>query len=409
MTDQAIVSWAFQVMVKPRGAICNLGCEYCYYLPKEELYPGSNFRMSKVLLEKFTRQYLDAHLSREVTFMWQGGEPTLMGLDFFRLAVEYQRRHRRPGQCIQNALQCNGTILNDEWCSFFKENDFLIGISLDGPPELHNQCRKDKGGKPTFDRVMHGLRVLKKHQVDVNVLACISAANVSHPLEVYHYLRDQVGARFIQFIPIVERTGKDNGRQEAAPTRHSIIGEQYGRFLNAVFDAWIQRDVGQVYVQIFDTALTHWLGLPGGLCAFAEKCGQALVLEHNGDLYSCDHFVEPGHRLGNITVTSLASLVGSEQQRRFAAHKRESLPSCCEECRVLFACNGGCPKDRIARPAQGEPGLNHLCAGYRAFFTHVDYPMRIMASLIRQGRAPSEVMHIMAASSPARQAMGAMV
>ncbi|MCG3161964.1 MAG: anaerobic sulfatase maturase [Chloroflexi bacterium] len=385
---------AFHVMTKPRGAICNLDCEYCFYLRKEDLYQGSSFRMGDETLESYVRQYIAAQRAPEVNFAWQGGEPTLMGLDFFRKAVAYQRKYARPGMRIENALQTNGTLLDDEWCRFFAENRFLIGISLDGPREAHDLYRKDKGGAPTFDRVLRAVELLKKHKVDFNVLTCVSAANVHQPLEVYRFLRDEIGAQFIQFIPIVERDNGTGFQEGTALTPRSITGKQYGDFLIAIFDEWVRRDVGMVFVQMFDTALGRWLGAPGGLCVFQETCGLALAMEHNGDLYSCDHFVEPRHRLGNLLETPLAEMAGSMQQRKFGLDKKASLPRYCRECPVLFACNGGCPKDRTDLTPDGEAGLNHLCDGFKAFFTHIDQPMRQMAGLLRQRRPAAEIMKI---------------
>jgi uncharacterized protein len=385
---------AFHIMAKPRGAICNLRCDYCYYLRKTDLYPGTSFRMSDETLESYTRQYIQSQQVPEVNFGWQGGEPTLMGLDFFRKAVAYQQKYARPGMKIENTLQTNGTLLNDEWCRFFAKNRFLIGISLDGPREVHDVYRKDKGGAPTFDRVMRGVKLLRKHKVDFNVLTCVSAANVHQPLEVYHFLRDEISAQFIQFIPIVERDNETGFQEGTALTSRSITGKQYGDFLIAIFDEWVHRDVGRVFVQIFDTALGRWLGAPGGLCVFQETCGKALVMEHNGDLYSCDHFVEPRYLLGNILETPLIELVGSEQQLKFGLNKKASLPRYCRECPVLYACNGGCPKNRTDLTPDGEAGLNHLCKGYKAFFTHIDQPMRMMAGLLRQGHPAAEIMKL---------------
>ena len=393
---QATVPAAFHVMTKPRGALCNLDCAYCYYLAKEMLYPGSRFRMAHDLLEDYIHQYIDAQRVPVVTFAWQGGEPTLMGLDFYRCVVELQRTHRRPGMRILNTLQTNGTTLDDDWCAFFREHAFLIGLSLDGPRALHDRYRVDKGGKPTFDRVMRGVELLKAHGVDFNVLTTLHAANADYPMEVYRFLRDEVGARFIQFIPIVERDN-DTGFQEGdTVTERSITAEQYGRFLCAVFDEWVRRDVGRVFVQLFDVALAAWIGERPGLCVFEETCGAALALEHNGDLYSCDHFVEPKHRLGNIRELPLVEMVGSAQQRRFGLAKRDTLPRYCRDCAVRFVCNGGCPKDRIIQTPDGEPGLNYLCAGYKQFFTHIARPMEIMAAELRAGRAPANIMLILA-------------
>lgn len=394
MTRSIAFPRAFHVMAKPRGAICNLGCGYCFYLPKEDLYPGASFRMSGETLQAYTRQYIQSQRSLEVNFAWQGGEPTLMGLDFFRKAVAYQQKYARPGMRIENALQTNGTLLDDEWCRFFAKNRFLVGISLDGARQLHDLYRKDKSGAPTFDRVLRGVELLRKHKVDFNVLTCVSAANVHQPLEVYRFLRDEVGAQFIQFIPIVEGDNATGFQEGMAISSRSISGKQYGDFLVAIFDEWVRRDVGRVFVQMFDTALGHWLGAPGGLCVFQETCGLALAMEHNGDLYSCDHFVKPRHLLGNLRETSLAELVGSFQQQKFGLDKKASLPRYCRECSVLFACNGGCPKDRIDHTPDGETGLNHLCDGFKAFFSHIEQPMQQMASLLRQRRPAAEIMKL---------------
>lgn len=395
MPSTAPAPAAFHVMAKPRGAICNLDCDYCFYLRKEALYAGGTFRMADRTLESYVRQYIKAQRSNQVTFGWQGGEPTLMGIDFFRRAVRYQKKYTRPGMVVENALQTNGTLLDDEWCRFFAENHFLIGISLDGPREMHDFYRKDKGGAPTFERVLRAIDLLKKHRVAYNILACVNAANVEHPLEVYRFLRDEIGAEFMQFIPIVERENTTGFQEGTALTSRSISGEKYGRFLIAIFDEWVQQDVGKVFVQMFDTALGRWLGAPGGLCVFQETCGLALALEHNGDVYSCDHYVEPHYRLGNLLDTPLVELAGSPEQQRFGLEKRESLPRTCRECPVLFACNGGCPKDRTDLTPDGEPGLNHLCTGFKTFFTHVDEPMRMMAKLIKMRRHPAEVMNLL--------------
>lgn len=395
---------AFNVMLKPRGPICNLDCQYCYYLVKERLYPGSRFRMADDLLERYTRQYIEAQRVPEVTFVWQGGEPTLMGLEFFERAVELQEKYRRPGMTIHNALQTNGTTLNDAWCAFFKAHGFLIGLSLDGPKELHDAYRVDKGGQPTFDRVMAGLKLLKKHKVDFNILTTLHAANADHPLEVYRFLRDRVRARYVQFIPIVLRDNETGYQEGEAVTGHSITAEQYGHFLITVFDEWVRHDVGRVFVQIFDVALAAWAGAPPGLCIFEETCGHALAMEHNGDLYSCDHFVEPRYFLGNIEQENLLAMVGSEAQRQFGLAKRDTLPRYCRECEVRFVCNGGCPKNRITRTPGGEPGLNYLCAGYRAFFNHVDPAMRFMANELSARRPPANVMQHMAAQDAEQRA-----
>ncbi len=389
-------------MVKPRGSVCNLDCHYCYYLKKENLYPGAGFRMSDELLEDYTRQYIAAQDVPEITFAWQGGEPTLMGLSFFQKAVDYQEKYRRPGQTIRNAFQTNGTLLNADWCAFFHEHNFLIGLSIDGPERLHNTYRLDKGGKPVFSRVLHAAEMLHRHGVEFNTLTCVNAANADSGLEVYRFLRDEIfgaGPGYLQFIPIIERDN-DSGFQEGTRvTRRSVSGEQYGRFLIKIFDEWVRRDVGRIFVQIFDVALAAWHGQRPGLCVHEETCGLGLAMEFNGDLYSCDHFVEPNHLLGDIHATPLAELVNSPKQYAFGMAKK-ALPRYCRECSVRFICNGGCPKDRILRAPDGEPGLNYLCAGFKSFFTYIDRPMKMMSALLHAHRAPAEVMHMLAADPP---------
>ena len=291
---------AFHIMLKPRGAICNLDCHYCYFLSKEFMYPDSEFRMSESMLEEYTRQYIEAQQVPEVTFAWQGGEPTLMGLDFFKKAVEFQQKHKKPGMRVENALQTNGTLLDAEWCEFLHKSDFLIGLSMDGPRELHDFYRVDKGGQPTWEKVMRAARLLQKHKVRFNILTTVHAANAPHPLEVYRFLRDEVKTEFMQFIPIVERDN-ETGYQEGNTVKdRSVTAEQYGDFLIQIFEEWVRRDVGKVFVQIFDVALAGYAGHRPGLCIFEETCGSALAMEHNGDLFSCDHYVEPNYLLGNI-------------------------------------------------------------------------------------------------------------
>lgn len=392
---QSSVPAAFHIMTKPRGAICNLDCAYCYYLGKENLYPGSSFRMSEEVLESYIRQYIASQRVPEVTFAWQGGEPTLMGLEFYRKAVELQQKYRRPGMRIQNSLQTNAVTLDDEWCRFFKAHNFLIGVSLDGPQPLHDAYRVDKGNQPTFERVLKGIRLLDRHGVDYNILTTVHAANVGHPLQVYRFLRDEIGTQFMQFIPIVERQNTTGFQEGNTVTERSVDAQAYGAFLMAIFDEWVRRDVGRVFVQIFDVALNAWSGLRPGLCIFDETCGNALALEHNGDLYSCDHFVEPKYRLGNIQEDMMIELVASPPQRQFGQDKQDTLPDYCRRCEVRFACNGGCPKNRFIKTPAGEPGLNYLCAGYRAFFNHIDEPMKFMATALRQRRAPAGVMAYM--------------
>lgn len=387
------------VLAKPSGATCNLACTYCFFLEKERLYPNSRFRMSDEILENHIRQLIESHRSPEVTVAWQGGEPTLMGVDFYRRAIAFQEKYRQPGMSFENTMQTNGTLLNDDWCEFFKENNFLIGLSLDGPRRMHDAYRVDKGGAGTFDKVMRGLRLLQKHGVEYNILTTVNRINGDHPLEVYHFLRDEVGATWLQFIPVVERINSDGStlRQEGtAVTERSVLPEQFGRFLSLIFDEWVRRDVGQIFVQTFEAALRNWLGLASsGMCVFEPTCGLGLALEHNGDLYSCDHFVEPDYLLGNIHQNHMIELVASDPQRQFGRAKLDTLPRYCRECDVRFACHGECPKGRFLTTPAGEPGLNYLCAGYKAFFQHIDRPMKAMATLMRQGRSAAEVMPLL--------------
>jgi uncharacterized protein len=386
----------FHVLAKPTGPICNLDCQYCFFLSKEALYPGDRFRMSDDLLGRYLRQYLDSQPDGEVTVAWQGGEPTLMGVDFFRRAVATTESVRRPGQRLQHTIQTNGTLLTDEWCAFLADQRFLVGISIDGPPDVHDRYRVDKRGGPTSDRVLRGLDLLQAHGVDVNVLCTVHAANQDRPLDVYRYLRDHLGIGYIQFIPIVEREN-DTGFQEGdTVTDRSVDPVAWGSFLEAVFDEWVVRDVGTVFVQLFDAALASWCGLPSTLCIFRETCGDALALEHNGDLYSCDHFVEPDHLLGNIATTTLVELVASPKQQAFGRAKADTLPGYCRSCEVRFACHGECPRNRFTRTPDGESGLNYLCAGYKSFFTHIDGSMRLMARLLREGRYADEIREVFA-------------
>ena len=381
---------AFHLMAKPGGSRCNLACHYCFYLRKGDLYPGSRFRMSDEVLKEYIRQTIESHCIPEVTFAWQGGEPTLMGRGFFEKAMGLQKYYCRPGMVIHNTIQTNGILLDDGWCEFFRKNRFLVGISIDGPRELHDACRTDAAGKGTFDRVMKGLALLKKHKVDFNILCTVNAVNGDHPLEVYRFFRDEVKAQFIQFIPVVERD-----RQSGTVTPLSVGPEQYGKFLIGVFDEWVKHDVGTTYIQHFDTALANWYGEPHGICVFSPTCGSAMVIEHNGDIYSCDHFVDRDHLLGNIQDSPLIELVNSGRQRQFGLDKREKLPEYCRSCQFLFACRGGCPKNRFARTPDGEPGLNYLCEGYRMFFAHVAEPMKFMVEELHAGRAPANVMKFM--------------
>ena len=409
---------AFHLLAKPTGAVCNLDCSYCFFLSKEMLYPGSRFRMADELLEAYLRQLIEAHATvAEVAIAWQGGEPTMMGLDFFRRSIELAEQFLQPGQRAAYTIQTNGTLLNEEWAAFFKEHDFLVGISIDGPQELHDAYRVNKGGKGSFDQVIKGLDHLRAAGVEWNALTTVHARNGDRGREVYRFLRDECGARFIQFIPIIERVAeaadgevpwsswRDRPLYEQKGelvTNRSIGGEQYGRFLIDVFEEWVRRDVGEVYVQLFDVTLANWVGEPPGLCVHSETCGLALALEHTGDLYSCDHFVEPAYRLGNIAEHRMLDMVASQQQQRFGLDKRDTLPQFCLDCDVRFACHGGCPKDRFIRTPDGDPGLNYLCPGFKAFFHHVDPAMRFMAERLGVGAAPSEIVAHYAAEDAKR-------
>jgi uncharacterized protein len=400
----------FHVMAKPIGPICNLDCKYCFYLEKESLYPQAGPQVEKwamrdEVLESYIRQYVEAHDTPQVSFAWQGGEPTLLGVDYFKRVVELEKRYAN-GKQITNAFQTNGVLLNDAWAELFRENQFLIGISIDGPRELHDAYRVDKGGQPTFDRVMRGIEVLKEHKVEFNTLTTVHRANADHPLEVYRFLKEH-GSGFMQFIPIVERMAQNVTKEglrlispdfagEAKVAPWSVEPRQFGKFLCAIFDEWVRKDVGRHFVQLFDVSLEMWTGQEASLCVFRKQCGAALAIEHSGDLYSCDHFVYPENRLGNIMDAPLGELVNSEPQHRFGEAKETTLPRYCRECDVRFACNGECPKHRFATTPDGEPGLNYLCAGYKIFFHHVDPYMRFMAAELAARRPPANVMRWMA-------------
>ena len=387
----------FHVMAKPIGPICNLDCRYCYYLKKEALYPrGENFRMSPEVLETYIRDYLALQVGHELSMTWQGGEPTLLGLEFFEQVVALQQKYA-GGRKVANAIQTNGTRLTPEWCRFFKANDFLVGLSIDGPRKLHDTYRVDKGNKPTFDSVLAGLKLLKRHGVEFNTLTVVSASNVKRPLEVYEFLKEQ-GSGFLQFIPLVERTDATSpvevGTTRSEVTRWSVPAVAYGEFLCTIFDHWVRADVGKVFVQLFDVTLGIWSGRGSSLCVFSENCGRALAVEHNGDLFSCDHFVYPKYNLGNLLNTSLGDMVNSAAQQAFGQAKSITLPKYCRECDVRFACHGECPKNRFTMTPDGEPGLNHLCAAYKRFFTHIDAPMRTMTTLLNTGRPPADIMRL---------------
>jgi uncharacterized protein len=386
----------FHVLAKPTGAACNLDCKYCFFLSKEMLYPGSRFRMSEQLLEAYIRQMIESQEVPEVSLAWQGGEPTLMGLDFFKRSVELAKKYQKPGTTIQYTMQTNGILLDEDWCDFFRENNFLIGLSIDGTKDLHDFYRVDKGGHGTFDKVIQAARLMQERNVEFNVLTTVNAHNAEKPLEIYRFFRDELGARYIQFIPIVERLN-DTGFQEGnTVTDRSVSAAQWGRFLISIFDEWVRRDVGEVYVQMFDAALASWYGQPPALCIFSEKCGKALAMEHNGDIYCCDHFVEPKYLLGNIMETPMTELVASEKQVQFGNDKLDGLPKYCLECPVRFACHGECPKNRFILTPDGEPGLNYLCEGYKAFFTHINLPMKFMVQKLLMNQAPSDIVQFYA-------------
>ena len=401
----------YHMLVKPAGAACNLGCQYCFFLSKEKLYPKRESPlMREDVLETYIQQLINSAVGPQVEIAWQGGEPTLRGLQFFRLSVTLAERHRKPHQHILHTLQTNGTLIDDEWASFLKEHNYLVGLSIDGPRGMHDAYRVDKQGQGSFESVLRAWECLRRYDVDINVMCTVHAANANYPIEIYKFFRDELGAKFIQFIPIVERatpetlhlanmgwggnTGADRPlyRQEGElVTERSVGSVQYGRFLSAIFDEWIKRDVGAIFVNTFDVALGSWLGQHNS-CIVSPTCGGSLAMEHGGDVYSCDHFVEPDYYLGNVRDTPLGDLVRSEKQRQFGAAKYEKLPKYCKECPVLFACYGECPRNRFIRTPDGEEGLNYLCAGYRAFFTHIAKPMQRMAELLSQGRYADEIM-----------------
>jgi uncharacterized protein len=399
------------------GAICNLACAYCFYLEKEHLYPNSSMRMSDEVLEAYIRQLLASQGASEISISWQGGEPTLMGLDFYKRSIELAKRYRKPDQRISYSLQTNGTKLDEAWCRFFKQHNFLIGISIDGPREIHNTYRLSRGGGGSFDQVLRGWELLQKYHVDTNILCTVHAANGHRPLDVYRFFRDELNARFIQFIPIVEclnagavnKSGGfaleypgDNGGADLdhaiAVSQRSVKPELFGNFLIDIFEEWLHHDVGTVFIQTFEAALASWCHLPASICIFQEVCGSSLILEHNGDLYSCDHYVEPTYRLGNILENPMPELVNSPRQHKFGLDKLLGLPEYCRKCDVLFACHGECPRNRFV-PAPGENAfINYLCPGYQSFFQHIDKPMRRMADLLRRGLPAAEIMRIIQAS-----------
>ena len=411
---------AFHLLAKPSGSTCNIDCTYCFFLSKEALYPNDKHRMSEATLDAYIRQLLEAHRTPTVTVAWQGGEPTLMKVEFFRRSVELVEKYRRPGQTVHHTFQTNGILLDDEWCTFFKEHQFLVGLSVDGPRALHDTYRRDRSRNGTFDRVMQGWALLRRHGVDFNILCTVNAANEKHGRAVYQFFRDEMGATWVQFIPIVERATEQTigiansgwseqpGRKRLLYTQsghlvttRSVGGEQYGRFLVDIFEEWVRHDVGRVFVQMFDVTLEAYFGRHM-LCVHAPTCGQGPALEYNGDLYSCDHFVEPGYLLGNIHQTNLLTLMASDAQRKFGDDKRDSLTTQCQRCEVRPLCNGGCPKDRFADSHDGEPGQNYLCGGLYLFFTHTRPAMQTMARLLQEGRPPSYLMALTAVEDERR-------
>jgi uncharacterized protein len=411
---------AFHLLAKPSGSTCNIDCTYCFFLSKEALYPNDKSRMSEATLEAYIRQLLESHRDPQVTVAWQGGEPTLMKLPFFRRSIELVEKYRKPGQTVQHTFQTNGLLIDDEWCAFFKQHDFLVGLSVDGPRELHDTYRLDRRGQGTFDLVMRGWEHLRRHKVESNILCTVNAANEKHGRTVYRFFRDELGANWVQFIPIIERateqtiTVANKGWSEQPGkkrllytqtgnlvTERTVGAEQYGRFLIDVFEEWVRHDVGRVYVQLFDVTLEAFFGRHL-LCIHAPTCGYGPALEHNGDLYSCDHFVEPKYKLGNIHETHMLTLVASREQRKFGDDKRDTLTAQCRSCKVRNLCNGGCPKDRFALSRDGEPGQNYLCSGLELFFTHTGPAFSVMAQLYRHGRAPADVMAWVAAEDAKR-------
>ena len=387
---------AFHVMAKPTGARCNLRCDYCFFLEKSELYPDSDFRMPDEVMESYIGQVIEAQLVPQVTIAWQGGEPTLMGLDFFKAAASAEEAHLPQDMRVERTIQTNGVLLDDEWAEFLRENQFLVGLSMDGPKELHDAFRHDAAGNPVFDRVFAAARLLQRHGVEFNILCTVNSVNSEKPLDVYHFFRDELGARFIQFIPIVEVEEAPSDGRPGTVTDRSVRPEAYGRFLSTIFDEWVRNDVGEMFIQTFDGVLASYVRGQSSLCIFQPTCGTGFALEHNGDLYSCDHFVDPEYLLGNIMETSLADLVGSEQQRAFGESKQTTLPQYCLDCDYVFTCHGECPKNRILLTPDGEPGLNWLCEGLKEFFAHTEHPMRMMAEILKRGGEAPEVMKMLA-------------
>lgn len=391
------------VMLKPAGAHCNLACKYCYYLEKNKLYPtAQRHLMSDEMLEQFTREYIEAQTMNQVLFTWHGGEPLLRSIDFYRKALSLQQKYA-GGRCIDNVIQTNGTLLTDEWCEFFAQNHWLVGISIDGPQPYHDHYRLTAAGKPSWKKVMQGIKLLKKHGVEWNAMAVVNAYNANHPLEFYRFFKEN-GCQFLQFTPIVERlTRHEDGRtlasladkDEISLSEASVAPEQWGYFLCAIFDEWVRKDVGKIFVEIFDCTLANWMGISPGICAYSKECGHAGVMEHNGDVYSCDHFVFPEYKLGNIRDHSLIDMLYGEQQQEFSRLKHSSLPRQCKECDMEFACHGECPKNRFMKDKYGDSGLNYLCPGYYHYYQHVAPYMDYMKQELMAQRPPSNIMKVL--------------
>lgn len=390
------------VMLKPAGAHCNLACKYCYYLEKNKLYPtAQRHLMSDEMLEQFTREYIEAQTMNQVLFTWHGGEPLLRSIDFYRKALSLQQKYA-GGRRIDNVIQTNGTLLTDEWCEFFAQNHWLVGISIDGPQPDHDHYRLTAAGKPSWKKVMQGIKLLKKHGVEWNAMAVVNAYNANHPLEFYRFFKEN-GCQFLQFTPIVERlTRHEDGRtlasladkDEISLSEASVAPEQWGYFLCAIFDEWVRKDVGKIFVEIFDCTLANWMGISPGICAYSKECGHAGVMEHNGDVYSCDHFVFPEYKLGNIRDHSLIDMLYGEQQQEFSRLKHSSLPRQCKECDMEFACHGECPKNRFMKDKYGDSGLNYLCPGYYHYYQHVAPYMVYMKQELMSQRPPSNIMKV---------------
>ena len=391
------------VMLKPAGAHCNLACKYCYYLEKNKLYPtAQRHLMSDEMLEQFTREYIEAQTMSQVLFTWHGGEPLLRSIDFYRKALSLQQKYA-GGRRIDNVIQTNGTLLTDEWCEFFAQNHWLVGISIDGPQPDHDHYRLTAAGKPSWKKVMQGIKLLKKHGVEWNAMAVVNAYNANHPLEFYRFFKEN-GCQFLQFTPIVERqTRHEDGRtlasladkNEIPLSEASVTPEQWGYFLSAIFDEWVRKDVGKIFVEVFDCTLANWMGISPGICAYSKECGHAGVMEHNGDVYSCDHFVFPEYKLGNIRDHSLIDMLYGEQQQEFSRLKHSSLPRQCKECDMEFACHGECPKNRFMKDKYGDSGLNYLCPGYYHYYQHVAPYMDYIKQELMAQRPPSNIMKVL--------------